>query len=112
MLFYLMTLYSFYNKTIELQRMYSPTSIIRMIKSRKILWEGHVARMGKRNACRILVGNPEEKRLLGRPRRRWLDNIEVDLREICWGGIGWIDLAWNGDQGMAFVNTVMNLPVS
>jgi hypothetical protein len=65
-----------------------------MIKSRRIRWAGHVARMGeKRNAYRILVGNPEGKRLLGRPRCRWVDNIKMDLREIGWVGMDWIDLA-------------------
>jgi hypothetical protein len=59
----------------------------------------------KRNACRILVGMPEGKRPLGRPRRRWEDNIRMDLREIGWGGMDWIDLA----QWRALVNTVMNL---
>jgi hypothetical protein len=59
-----------------------------MIKSRRMRWEGHVARMGeKRNACRILVGKPEGKRPLGRPRRRWVDNIKMDLREIELDGI-------------------------
>jgi hypothetical protein len=57
--------------------------VIRMIKSRRMRWAGHVARMGvKRNAYRILVGKPEGKRPLGRPRRRWVDNIKTDLREI------------------------------
>jgi hypothetical protein len=57
--------------------------MIRMMKSRRMRWAGHVARMGaKRNACRILVGMPEGKRPLGRPRRRWVDNIKMDLREI------------------------------
>jgi hypothetical protein len=60
-----------------------------------------------RNACRILVGMPEGKRPLGRPRRRWLDNIKADLREIGWDGRDWIDLA----QNRALVNTVMNLQV-
>jgi hypothetical protein len=59
-----------------------------MIKSRRMRWAGHVARMGdKRNAYRILVGTPEGKRPLGRPRRRWMDNIKMDLREIGWDDI-------------------------
>jgi hypothetical protein len=59
---------------------------------------GHVARMGeRRNACRKLVGNPEGKRPLGRPRRRWVDNIKMDLREIGWDGMDWIHLAQNRD---------------
>jgi hypothetical protein len=87
-------------------------SIIRMIKSRTKRWAGHVARMGeKRNAYRILVGKPEGKRPLGRPRRRWVDNIKMDLREIEWDGMDWIDLAQDRDQWRAIVNTVMNLRV-
>jgi hypothetical protein len=86
--------------------------IIRMTKSRRIRWTGHVARMGeKRKAKRILVGNPEGKRPLGRPRRRCLNNIKMDLREIGWDGVDWIDLAQNRDQWRALVNTVMNLQV-
>jgi hypothetical protein len=78
----------------ELHSLYSSPSIIRMIKSRKMRWAGHVARMGeKRNAYRILVGKPEGKRPLGIPRRRWADNIKMDLREIEWEGMDWIDLA-------------------
>jgi hypothetical protein len=65
----------------------------------------------KRNAYRILVGKPEGKRPLGRPRRRWEDNIRIDLREIGWGGMDWIDLAQDRDQWRALVNTVMNLRV-
>jgi hypothetical protein len=63
----------------------------------------------KRNACMILVGKPEGKRPLGRPRCRWLDNIKMDLREIRWDGVDWIDLAQNRNQWRALVNTVMNL---
>jgi hypothetical protein len=64
-----------------------------MIKSRRMRWAGHVARMGeKRNAYRILVGKPEGKRPPGRPRRRWVDNIKMDLREI--GLMVWIGLIW------------------
>jgi hypothetical protein len=63
------------------------------------------------NAYRILVGNPEGKRPLGRPRRRWVDNIKMELREIEWDGRDWIDLAENRDQCRALVNTVMNFRV-
>jgi hypothetical protein len=67
----------------ELHNLYSSPSIIRMTKSRRMRWAGHVARIeAKMNACRILVGNPEGKRPLGRPRRRWVDNIKMDLTEI------------------------------
>jgi hypothetical protein len=65
----------------ELHNLHSSPSIIRMIESRRMRWAGHVARMGpKRNACRTLVGKPEGKRPLGRPRHRWVDNIKMDLR--------------------------------
>jgi hypothetical protein len=65
----------------------------------------------KRNAYRILVGKPEGKRPPGRPRRRWVDNIKIDLREIGWDGMDWIDLAQDRVQWRDFVNTVMNLRV-
>jgi hypothetical protein len=64
-----------------------------------------------RNAYRILVGKPEGKRPLGRPRRRWVDNIKTDLGEIGWDGVDWIELALDRDQWRALVNTVMNLRV-
>jgi hypothetical protein len=63
----------------------------------------------KRNAYRILVGKPEAKRPLGRPRRRWVDNIRIDLREIGWDGMNWIYLPQDRDQWRAIVNTAMNL---
>jgi hypothetical protein len=66
----------------------------------------------KRNAYRILVGKPDGKRSLRRPRRRWVDNIKIYLIEIPWGGMDWIDLAQNMDQLRALVNTVMNLRVT
>jgi hypothetical protein len=73
---------------------------------------GHVARMGeKRNENRISVGKSEGKRPLGRPRRRWEDGIRMDLREIGWGGLDWIDLAQDRDQWRALVNMVINLQV-
>jgi hypothetical protein len=75
-------------------------------------WAGHVARRGDtRNAYKILVGKPQGKRPVGRPRRRWVDNIKMDLREIGWDGINWIDLAQDRDQRRALVNMVMNLRV-
>jgi hypothetical protein len=78
----------------ELHNFYYLPSIIRIIKSRSIRWAENVARMGaKKNAYRILVGKQEGKRPLGRPRRRWEDNIKMDLREIGWSGMDWIDLA-------------------
>jgi hypothetical protein len=92
--------------------LYSSPNIIRMIKSRRMRWTGHVARMGKkRNAYRLLVGKPEGKRSLGRPRRRWVDNIKRYLREREWDGADWIDLAQDRDQWRALVNTVIKLRV-
>jgi hypothetical protein len=80
---------------LELHKLYSSPSIIRIIKSRRMRWTRHVARMGeKRNAYRILVGKPGGKRPLGRSRRRWVDNIKMDLREIGWDGLDWIGLTW------------------
>jgi hypothetical protein len=75
-------------------------------------WAGHVARMGtKLNAYRILVGKPEGKRPLGKPRRRWVDNINMNLRVIGWSGTDWIDLPQGRDQWRALVNTVKNARV-
>jgi hypothetical protein len=65
----------------------------------------------QRNVCRILVGKAEGKRPLGRPRRRWVDNNEIDLREVGWDGRDWIDVAQDRDQWRAYVNAVMNLRV-
>jgi hypothetical protein len=91
---------------------YSLPNIIRMINSRRMTWAGHVAQMGEmRNAYRILVGKPEGTRPLGRPRRRWVDDIKIDLREIGWDGMNWIELAQDRDKWRAPVNMVMNLRV-
>jgi hypothetical protein len=96
----------------ELRDLYSSPSIIRIIKSRRMRWAGHVARKGeKRNVYRFLVGKPEGKRPLGRPSRRWVDNIKMDLLEIGWGGVDWIALAQDRDKWRALVNAVMNLRV-
>jgi hypothetical protein len=82
------------------------------IKSRRMRWAGHVARMGEeRNVYRILMGKPEGKRRLGRPRRRWEDGIRMDLREIGLGSVDWIQFAQDRDRWRALVNTVMNLRV-
>jgi hypothetical protein len=96
----------------ELHSLYSSTNIVRVIKSRRMRWAGHMARMGEgRGVYRVLVGRPEGKRLLGRARRRWEDNIKMDLREIEIDGENWIQLAQDRVQWRAFVNTVMNLRV-
>jgi hypothetical protein len=96
----------------ELHNLYSSLSIIRMIKSRRMRWVCHVARMmEQKNAYRILVGKPKGKRPLGRQRRRWLDNIKINLREMGWGDTDWINLAQDRDQWRALVNAVMNLRV-
>jgi hypothetical protein len=96
----------------ELRDLYSSPSIITIIKSRRMRWAGHVARMGeKRNAYRLLVGKPEGKRPLERPRRRWVDNIRMDLREVGWGDVDWIGLAQDRNGWRAVVNSVLNLLV-
>jgi hypothetical protein len=90
----------------ELHDLYSSPSIIRMIMSRRMRWVGHVSRMGeKRNAYRLLVGKPEGRRLLGRPRRRWVDNIRMDLVEVGWGDVDWIGLARDRDRWRVLVNS-------
>ena len=75
----------------ELNDLYSSPNIVRVIKSRRMRWAGHVARMGEeREVCRVLVGKPEVKRPLGRPRRRWVNNIRMDLQDVgIWTGLGW-----------------------
>jgi hypothetical protein len=95
----------------ELHGLYSSPSIVRVIKARRMRWAGHVARMGEaRGAYNILVGRPEGRRPLGRPRHRWEDNILMDLREIGFGDMDWIHWAQDRDRWRALVNTVMNLP--
>jgi hypothetical protein len=91
---------------------YSLPSIIRIIKSKRMRWAGHVARTGeKRNTYRLLVGKPEGKRPLGRPRRRWVDNIKMDLGGEGWGDVDWIRLAHDRNRWKALVNSVLNLRV-
>jgi len=88
------------------------TNIMRVIKSRIMRRAGHVARMGEgRGVYRVLVGKPERKRPLGRPRRRWEDNIKMDLQEVGCGSMDWIELAQDRDRWQALVNAVMNLRV-
>ncbi|KAJ4431945.1 hypothetical protein ANN_20554, partial [Periplaneta americana] len=94
----------------ELNALYSSPDVIRNIKSRRLRWAGHVALMGEsRNAYRVLVGRPEGKRPLGRPRRRWEDNIKMDLREVGYEDREWINLAQDRDRWRAYVRAAMNL---
>jgi hypothetical protein len=96
----------------ELNYLYSSPNIIRVIISRRMRWAGHVASMGeKSDAYRILVGRLEGRRPLGRPRRRWEDNIKMDIREVGWEDMNWIELAQDRDRWRALVNGVMNLRV-
>jgi hypothetical protein len=79
------------------------------MKARKMRWAGHEARMGeKRNAYRLLVGKPEGRRPLARPRCRWVDNIGMDLVEVGWGDVDWIGLAQDRDRWRALVNSVLS----
>jgi hypothetical protein len=92
----------------ELLDLHSSPSIIRIIKSRRMRWAGHVARMGeKKSAYRFLVGKAE-----GRPRRRWVDNIRMGLGEMGWGDMDWIGLAQDRNRWRGLVNAVLNLRVS
>jgi hypothetical protein len=94
----------------EFHDLYSSPSIIRIIKSRRMGWEGHAARMWKkRNAYRLLVGKPEGKRPLGRPRCRWVATIRMDRGEVGWGNVDWISLAKDRNRWRALVNSVLNL---
>jgi hypothetical protein len=96
----------------ELHDLHSSPSIIRIIKLRRMRWVGHVARIGeKRGVYRLLVGRPEGKRPLGRPRHRWIDNIKMDLLEIGLSVVDWIGLAQDRYRWRALVNWVMNLRV-
>ena len=83
-----------------------------MIKARRMRWDGHVARVGEeRGVYRVLVGKPEGKKLLGRPRRRWVDNIRMNLQEVECGYMNWIGLAQDRDRWRTLVSAVMNLRV-
>jgi hypothetical protein len=96
----------------ELCSLHSSPDIVRVIKSRRMRWAGHVGRMGEgRGVYRVLVGRPEGKRPLGRPRRRWEDNIKMDRREIGIDGANWIRLAQDRVRWRAFVDMVVNFRV-
>jgi len=96
----------------EINDLYCSPNIVRVIKSRRMIWAGHVARMGERGGVyRVLVGNSEGKRPLERPRRRWEDRIKMDLQEVGCGGMDWIDVAQERDMWRALVNAVVNFRV-
>jgi len=85
---------------------------VRVVKSRRMRWAGHVARMGEdRGVHRVLVGKPERKRPLGRPRRRWVDNIKMDLQEVGGSRGDWMELAQDRDRWQALVGTVRDFRV-
>ena len=96
----------------ELCDLYSSPNIVRVIKSRRLKLAGHVARMGdKRDVYRVLVGKPDGRRQLGRPRRRWEDNIKMDPQGVGCGGMDWVELAQDRERWRALVNAITNLPV-
>jgi transcription termination factor 2 len=96
----------------ELNDLYNSPNIFRVIKSRRMRWVGHLARMeGRRSVYGVLVGKPEGKRPLGKPMRRWEDNIKWDLQEVRCGGMDVIGLAQSRDRWRALVNVVMNLRI-
>jgi len=96
----------------ELSDPYSLPNIVPVVKSRRIRWAGHVVRMGEgRGVYRVLVGKPERKRPMGRPRHRWEDNIKMDLQEVGGGCGDWMELAQDRDSWLALVSMVMNLRV-
>ena len=96
----------------ELNDLYSSPNIVRGIKSRRIRWAGHVARMEEgRGVHKVLVGKPEGKRPLGRPRRKWEENIKMDLQEVGRGCGDWMELPQDRDMWRALVSTVMNFRV-
>ena len=105
-------LYSPSRKYKELNDLYSLPNIVRVVKSRRMRWAGHVARMGEdRGVHRVLVGKPEGTRPLGRPRRRWEDNIKMDLQEVGGGRGDWMELAQDRDSWRALVGTVRDFRV-
>ena len=96
----------------ELNDLYCSPNILRVIKSRRMRLAGHVARMGEgRGVNKVLVGKPEGKRPLGRPRHKWVDNIKMYLEEVGRGCGDWMELAHNRDRWRSLVSTVMNFRV-
>jgi hypothetical protein len=96
----------------EINVLYCSPNIVRVIKSRRMRWAGHVARMGEeKEVYRVFVGKPEGKRTLGRPRRRWVDNIRMDLQKVGCGHVNWIGLTLDRDRRRTLVSAVMNLGV-
>jgi len=96
----------------ELNDMYSSPNILRVTKWIRMRWAGHVVSMGEeRGVYRVLVGKQEGRRPLGRPRRRWVDNIRLDLQEVGCGYMDWIGLAQDRDRWRTLVSAVMNLRV-
>jgi hypothetical protein len=94
----------------ELHDLYHSHKTVQVIKLRRIRWAGHLAYMGERRGIyRVLVGKPEGKRLFGRPRCRWADNIKMDLQEVGCGGMDWIELATDTNGWWAVVNVVMKV---
>jgi len=92
--------------------LYSSPNILRVMKSKGMRWAGHVARMvEERGVYRVLVGKPEGKSPMGRPRRRWVDNIRMDLQEVVCGYMDWIGRAQDRDRWRTLVSAVMNLRV-
>jgi len=102
----------FYVIGYESYDLYSSPNIVRVIKSRRMRWAGHVARMGEeRGVHKVLVWKPEGRRPLGRPKRRWVDNIRMDLQEVGCGYMDWIGLVQDRDRWRTLVSVVMNLRV-
>jgi len=96
----------------ELHKLYRSLNIVRVIKSRRLRWAGHVARMEEdRSAFKMFTGKPTGKRPLGRPRRRWEDSIRMDLEEICINTGNWVDLAQDRYSWRALVDAVLSLRI-
>ena len=96
----------------KLNGLYCSPNIVRVMESRRMMWAGHVTQVGERRGVyRVLVGKPEGRRPLGRPRNRWEDNMKMYLKEVECGGMDWIELAQDRDRWRALVNEVMNFRI-